>query len=702
MPPKNKKKETPRDERLQAVVLTDTFQKRFMPLTNTTPRCLLPLANVPLIEYTFEFLANAGVSEVYLMCKNGAEQVQEYVDKSKWGQSGLPFKTTVIMLLELQSVGDAMRDVDNRGLVLGDFLLVLGDVVTNMDFKGAWAFHQQRKQEDRDYIATMVLKQAGPLHRLRSKDDLACFMVDNANGRCVYYQDVPNLYTQRHGAHGRRHHAQVQVDPELLDLVDELVVHNDLIDCCIDICTPHVPALFQDNFDYQHLRSDFLKGVLLLDLLMKTIYCYVLEHEYAARVCNWQTYHAVLQDVVARWCYPVVPDSNMYTEDGEVTVRPLHIYQGQNVVLAQLCTIGPCTVVGSGSRIGEGSQIEGSVIGANVTIGAGVEVRNLYIFDGAVLHDGCKVDTLVVAGGVVINKLAVVGRDAVLGAGVTVGEGVVIKPSLRVVAAPIQLEYDGEEAFVPEQVCGAGVGYLYKSDDERESDEELEDSDEHNRAYHQISVDFQHLELLDDELVALTVALHTRRHRRRRLLVFDTDFDEADLDDGDNFEREAIATMERAVVNDHDMDTAVLELNTLRMSMNASYQEVRATTTMVLLNRINEFVSTGTLTAPAAVKKVMDQWGSIFRRQAFDSDDRRDLLQAFQDKCGDKLFAPNQAVYLFKAVQWLYELDICGEEDIIEWWNESTPDEGDDELVLLRKSLQMFVNWLETADEESD
>lgn len=78
MPPKNNK-EADDEQQLQAIVLADSFQTRFMPLTSVRPRCLLPLANVPLIEYTLEFLAQANVvNEVYLMCCS-------HVDRSWYG-----------------------------------------------------------------------------------------------------------------------------------------------------------------------------------------------------------------------------------------------------------------------------------------------------------------------------------------------------------------------------------------------------------------------------------------------------------------------------------------------------------------------------------------------------------------------------------------------------------------------------------------
>jgi len=40
---------------------------------------LLPLANTPLIEYTFEFLANAGVEEIFVYCGAHKGQVEEYI-----------------------------------------------------------------------------------------------------------------------------------------------------------------------------------------------------------------------------------------------------------------------------------------------------------------------------------------------------------------------------------------------------------------------------------------------------------------------------------------------------------------------------------------------------------------------------------------------------------------------------------------------
>lgn len=62
--------EIKREQKLQAILLADSFSKSFRPVTLESPKVLLPLMNVPMLEYTIEFLAQNGVEEVefYAIC----------------------------------------------------------------------------------------------------------------------------------------------------------------------------------------------------------------------------------------------------------------------------------------------------------------------------------------------------------------------------------------------------------------------------------------------------------------------------------------------------------------------------------------------------------------------------------------------------------------------------------------------------------
>ena len=104
MPPKSssgKEKDLHEEEEvLQAVILADSFNKRFKPLTVGKPRvsmrkpfgpsackslllcstqCLIPVCNAPLLDWTFESLALAGVQEIFVICRSYAEQVKKAI-----------------------------------------------------------------------------------------------------------------------------------------------------------------------------------------------------------------------------------------------------------------------------------------------------------------------------------------------------------------------------------------------------------------------------------------------------------------------------------------------------------------------------------------------------------------------------------------------------------------------------------------------
>lgn len=63
----NNNDDVKREQKLQAVILADSFTSTFRPVSIHTPKVLIPLVNVPMIEYTLEFLAQNGVEEVSLI-----------------------------------------------------------------------------------------------------------------------------------------------------------------------------------------------------------------------------------------------------------------------------------------------------------------------------------------------------------------------------------------------------------------------------------------------------------------------------------------------------------------------------------------------------------------------------------------------------------------------------------------------------------
>lgn len=71
-------------------------------------------------------------------------------------------------------------------------------------------------------------------------------------------------------------------------------LHHNLVDPGIALCSPSVPPLFSDNFDFQN-RNDFIYGILINeDILASSLYYALLgEKQYAAAITNWKTYQTV-------------------------------------------------------------------------------------------------------------------------------------------------------------------------------------------------------------------------------------------------------------------------------------------------------------------------------------------------------------------------------------------------------------------------
>src|SRR5271156_3501779 len=279
---KSRSGEENKEDSLKAVVLADTFETRFAPFTDGQPRCLLPLVNTPLIEYTLEFLASAGVQEVFLYGGAHVEKLETYINSSKWKPPTSAFKKLVFLRTIATCVGDVMRDLDQKHLITSDFITMSGDIVSNFPIEKALKAHQTRRQKDKNAIMTMLLRQASAGHANSIDSITPRFVIDPRKDRCLHYEEA------RHGDL-----IPGNVDPDIFS-EPEIDIRQDLIDCRIDICTPDVLGLWSDNFDNQTPRKDFLYGVLKdHELNGKTIHTYIIQDHYAARVASLPSYDRI-------------------------------------------------------------------------------------------------------------------------------------------------------------------------------------------------------------------------------------------------------------------------------------------------------------------------------------------------------------------------------------------------------------------------
>jgi translation initiation factor eIF-2B subunit epsilon len=180
--------------------------------------------------------------------------LQEYLLNSKWSDT---LVVRCITSTACSSAGDALRELDAMGVIRSDpFILISGDVISNMDLKKAIEFHKEKRKEDNNAIMTVVLKQVQK--STGAKPILTDLVVglDRLTSQMLLFEDN---YKK----------SSVQIPLEIMaEHPGGLNFRTDLLDCHVDICSPELMLQFSDNFDYQ-ARHIFL---FLVSVLVKSIH----------------------------------------------------------------------------------------------------------------------------------------------------------------------------------------------------------------------------------------------------------------------------------------------------------------------------------------------------------------------------------------------------------------------------------------------
>ncbi|KAL4068016.1 nucleotide-diphospho-sugar transferase [Scleroderma yunnanense] len=719
------------EEPLQAVVLADSFNKRFSPLTLHKPRCLLPICNAPLLDWTFESLALAGVQEIFVICRSHAELVKAAIKNSKWSKPSAGLKIVpIVTAKETFSPGDAMRDIYTHGIITSDFVLVTGDLVSSVRIDEVVRVHKERRRTNKDAIMTMVVKESGVRHRTRSKGESAVFVIDPKTSECLHYEAVMGYPPKKYAS----------IPREILKEHPEVEIRNDLIDCGIDVCSVEVPSLFQDNFDYGDIRRDFVHGVLTSDLLMKNIHCYIANDGYAARVKDTKSYDAISKDILARWTFPLVPDDNHPGGHSYEHIRGnKYIAKDNTVTLSRTCKIWNNTLIGSHCQISENAQVSASVLGQRCTIGVGSVVRNSYLFDGVVVGSDCTIEHSILSAGVKIKDGTRVERGCLVGDGVVVGPQAHLLPFERL-SRRLQDEKDDDEG---DEDDSEGEGKSEESDDkeedEEEDDEDDDDDDDSDEGGDEEEVDSDYEEVEanqdpealkrlgpdtnaiiwpdpsndeDEEIDEVDLPINQRLMRigdvTPDLGLSDPDsdtssdseaeddddhFDGSDLSSSVNslplaatsnlvqqadeaaiseFQHEVKLSLERAFVEGHSVDNAAVELKTLRMAHNVPLRRVREAVVGSIVNRI-KIVEGGGAPQRQEITTVVRRWGELIDK--IGGVDPVETVEILQECC-----ASSDRLPLFgQTLAALYQEDII-EEDDIRAWHEKPASRGDNQM----------------------
>ncbi len=121
----------------KAVITAAGLGTRFLPITRSLPKEMLPLVDKPLIQYSVEEALSSGIEQIIMVTAMGKRSIEDYFDRSLELEMYLERKGEAEQLrkmMEISSLTDICYVRQKEQLGLGHAILMVKDVVGNEPF----------------------------------------------------------------------------------------------------------------------------------------------------------------------------------------------------------------------------------------------------------------------------------------------------------------------------------------------------------------------------------------------------------------------------------------------------------------------------------------------------------------------------------------------------------------------------------------
>ncbi len=349
---------------MKAIVLVGGEGTRLRPLTYTTPKPLLPIANQPFLERQLAWLARHGVDEVVLSLGYLPDAFEEHFPEGRFGDLVLRYAVEDHPLGTAGAIRFAAQGLDERLVVCN------GDVLTTLDLGKLVAFHDARGAE-----ATICLTKVGDPSAFgvvptRHDGEVVAFVEKPPKGKAPTNWINAGTYVLEPSVLARiPDGVAVSVERETFPQI--LAERGRLFalgtdDYWLDIGTPE---------KYLQAQSDTMRGAVGLPPLR------------GARELS--------QGVWAEATFELAPDA--------VLTAP--------------------ALLGAESVIGTRARVENTTLGTGSVVGADAIVTGAVLLEGARVERGARVEASIIGADAVVDELASVVEGSIVGPGARVTAG---------------------------------------------------------------------------------------------------------------------------------------------------------------------------------------------------------------------------------------------------------------------------------------
>ena len=356
---------------MKAIIMAGGAGQRLRPLTCTLPKPMVPVMNVPVMEYTLRLLRAHGITKVSVTLQYLPRSVQSYFgDGSDLGMQ-------IDYVVEDSPLGTA-GSVLAAGANQERTLVISGDALTDLDLSALIKYHTEKGGS-----ATIVLKKV----------------------------EVPLEYGVAVTQKGDR-------IERFIEKPDWSLALSDCANTGIYILEPNAWQGFE-----QGKKLDFAYDIFPAMLKAgKDIYGYLTE-DYWCDIGNIDQYMAAHRDLFDGRCKLPLPHANQID----------HIWVEEGARLDHGCVVkGPC-YIGKGAHIKTGAAVEAySVIGSGCTIQEGASLRRSILWNNVEVGAYSELRAAVVCSDVTIGRHTSLFESAVAAEGARIGSRATLRSGVRV------------------------------------------------------------------------------------------------------------------------------------------------------------------------------------------------------------------------------------------------------------------------------
>lgn len=362
---------------LKACILSGGEGRRLRPLTSRLPKPMVPILGRSVLRHSIEHLRALGITEMVMTLMYLPDIIKnEFTD-------GSALNVKISYFTETSPLGTAGGVRACSGFLSdGDFLVLSGDAVCDIDFNKALEFHKSKNAD----VTIILSRQPNPVEY--------GLVLTDSDGRIRKFTEKP--------AWGQ--------------------VFTNLVNTGIYIISPDVLNSIPENKPFDFARD-------LFPLLMsenRRLYACELDG-YWCDIGDIDSYLRCSFDALAgkiRLSHSLSEHSpgiylgrNMTPPDGVALIPPVYLHPSAKIMSGAV--IGPNAVISESAYIGEGSIVSNSVIEGSLA--PRCEAEGCIVCRGANIGNGC-----------VISKSAVVGNGACIGDGSYINSNVRIWPDINV------------------------------------------------------------------------------------------------------------------------------------------------------------------------------------------------------------------------------------------------------------------------------